>query len=144
MVTENAEFKELLPDLPPVEDWMLTGWDVTEETLLQSARRHQCCERHLVELEKKRLAKMKVRRALMPEPGWEKRFCEESDALLHLKAESGAEQIIIVNLAPTEPAETQEVDVDIDWENLKIPDDALPKLSISRLYLRLAIEVGAG
>lgn len=146
MVTESAEFKVLLPDdLPPIDDWILTGWDITKENLLQSARRHQCCERYLVELEEKRLANMRSRLALMPEPGWEKRFREESDALLRLKEKNSAEQIIIVNLAPTELVEIQEVDnTDIDWENLKIPASALPKLSISRLYFRLAIEVGAG
>lgn len=67
----------------------------------------------------------------------------EADWLRSEVARTGASDVVIVNICPTEPLGEQSGDEGIDWSDLQSLNSPAPGITASRLYFRLAIELGA-
>jgi len=104
IATESPVIKKLGLDFPALNSIMLTGWDITEESLYSRAVKQEICHHTLIEKAKERLENLKPRIGYIDKAEsvgkWVK---QESEYIKKLKNENQIEHVIIVNLLPTEP-----------------------------------------
>jgi myo-inositol-1-phosphate synthase len=144
MVTESPIIKKIGLTFPSLNSILIDGWDVKTDNLYTLARKQKICPDELVEKSKKKLESLVPRKAYNKEietiEQWIRR---ESDYIINKCFENKIEQAVIVNLCPTEPYSLQCKDGDVDWDDLNSIQLNSEGVTLSRLYFRLAIEVGA-
>ena len=144
MTTENPDLRSLGLGLPGVNDIKLYGWDLKTENLYSRAQKHRTCAPQTLELAADALKSMTPTPATLAGSAavgeWIKK---QSEALLAAAHQQGVQQIVLVNLLPTEPTTWQQDDSRIDWRSLRDVRADHRGVTPSRLYFRLAIEAGA-
>lgn len=144
LISESNAFRKFFQNLPSLESWDLVGWDPMAEDLHKAALRHRCCHPGLIEAATPILSGMCARPPLVPGLDTGSRLREEADWLRGQAKKIGATDIVIVNICPTEPIHEQATENDeFDWNDIASLNGATYGITTSRLYFRLAIEVGA-
>lgn len=141
MVTHSPKFKKLGLSLDGDEDFVIAGWDLTQLDLDKQVRRHSCVPQEVIALITPTLKHMQPRLGLVPsETPIQSWFEQEIVWLRHLRQERAITSIVLVNLCPTAPAAPSDQS---DWEDIARFNWDDPAVTVSRLYFRFAIEIGA-
>jgi myo-inositol-1-phosphate synthase len=143
LTSESSTFRRFFRQIPGLENWEVVGWDPCDEELLTAAQRHRCCSSPMLESASPILSEIRPRSPLMPGPGAGSRLLREADWLRSRAEAIGASDIVIINVCPTEPIQEQTEAGQPDWSDLSSLDTSTQGVTVSRLYFRLAIEVGA-
>ncbi|MES1243477.1 MAG: inositol-3-phosphate synthase [Acidobacteriota bacterium] len=129
--------------LLPFSSMSIHGWDMNQDTLYASCKRHRICPPEVLSKAKQRLQRIKPRKGIELQResigDWIRR---EAAHLNRKRRREDWRHVILVNLCPTEPVPKQDADERIDWRNL----DELElgaSYSVSQIYFRLAIEARA-
>jgi myo-inositol-1-phosphate synthase len=143
LATESPLIESLGRKLLPLESISLDGWDLRRQDLLSICKSHQICPPEALSRVKQQLKAIKLRKGISVQDvaigDWIRR---EAAYLLSRKQDEHFDQLILINLCPTEPMATQDLQDGYDWRDL----DRLHRtedLSVSRIYFRLAIEAQA-
>lgn len=144
MVTESKLIREMEVPFLPLDSILIIGWDIKKANLYESAINQGICSVTHVEKSKEKLELIVPRQAYNRKKenieAWIKR---EAAYINSKRSNCYCNQVVVVNLCPTEPCSLQCEDHDIDWTNLSSIQFNSTGVTISRLYFRLAIEVGA-
>jgi myo-inositol-1-phosphate synthase len=143
VATESPLVRAAGCHLLPLSSMSIDGWDIGQETLYTSCQRHRICPPAVLSKAKQRLQKIKPRKGVEAQKesigDWIRR---EAAYLNERRQREKWDQIILINLCPTEPVPEQSAEEQTDWRDL----DQLHvnvSHSVSRIYFRLAIEARA-
>ena len=144
MVTESPIIKSLGLNFPSVDTIIIDGWDVKNENLYTIAKQQGICPNNFISIAKEKLEnivpRMGVAKNVSSIKDW---IVNETNYVKETCKKNDVKEIIIVNLCPTESLFLQEDNININWEKLDTISFDLGGVTLSRLYFRLAIEVGA-
>lgn len=144
MVTESKLLTELEISFLPLNSILIDGWDLKTENLYESVLNQGICSVAHIEKAKCKLQHIVPRLTYNPIQESIGDWIYRESIYIRKKCFSeNIEQVFIVNLCPTEPCSIQLDDDDIDWDDLNSMQFDSPGVTMSRLFFRLAIEVGA-
>lgn len=142
MTTESPLIRALGVEFLDLNSILISGWDILDENLRSVCMRQNICPREAIEKSGEFLQRLTPRMGVhagVPDVAdWIRR---EAEWLRLRKEKEGIENLIIVNLCPTEPPSLQAIARSLDWDQLQsLSKEALP---VSAIYFRLAIEAKA-
>ncbi len=144
MVTESSVIKKLNLDFPLLDSIIIDGWDLKTDNLYTSALNQKVCPIELIENAKEKLEKLIPRNAYNKENETiEEWILREVNYIKEKCSQNNVEQVVVVNLCPTEPYSLQCDDDDVNWEDLSSLQLNSKGVTLSRIYFRLAIEADA-
>lgn len=144
MVTESPIIRSLGLEFISLDKIIIDGWDIEKNNLYEVAKKHEICDEKFILNGKKRLENIIPRMGITEHfPSIKEWLINETNYIKMKCKKYNVEETIIVNLCPTEPFSLQHDSEDIDWENLESISFNLKGVTLSRLYFRLAIEIGA-
>lgn len=143
MVTESPRVRALNIPLPSLSSLMITGWDLDTRDVYSAATKLRICPDELLRATRSRTEPIIPRKGITNSDQPADWIRQEAKELKNLAIQLEAKTIVILNLCPTEPHSLQSDDSDLDWASLQGRSDQQLAFSPSRLYFRLAIEVGA-
>lgn len=144
MVTESPIIKSLGLEFPSLETIIIDGWDIERENLYNIAKKQEICPDHFISNSKDKLKNIIPRMGITENVSSIKDWIiNETNYIKEVCEKNNIGEIIIINLCPTEPFSLQHDSDEIDWEKLDSINFNLKGITLSRLYFRLAIEIGA-
>lgn len=144
MVTESPIIKSLGLEFSSLETIMIDGWDVERDNLYTIAKKQEICPDKFISINKNKLEKITPRMGITEnESSIKDWIINETNYIKEICGKNDVGDIIIVNLCPTESYVLQHDSNDIDWEKLDSIGFNSKGVTLSRLYFRLAIEIGA-
>ena len=142
LMTEAGPIKRLQLPFINSERITLSGWDLENRDLYQIASTLGIVPNKVLRRSKRFLSTLTPRMGYTKALDFQKWLRDESvEMQAHIK-DVQADNVIMVNLLPTEPSSIQ-IDGSVDWEGLHEISLNSPGVTLSRLYFRLAIELGA-
>lgn len=142
LMTEANPIKQLQLPFITSERITLSGWDIDNRDLYQIASTLGIVPDKVLAKTRRFLSTLKPRAGYTKKFNLKKWLQDESAEMKAYIERVQADNVIMVNLLPTEPSSIQG-EGSIDWIGLHEISIDSPGVTLSRLYFRLAIELGA-
>ena len=142
LMTEAAPIKSLGINFIGSERITLGGWDIDQRNLYDAAVELGIVPLHELERARRYLSSIKPRPGITKKFDYKEWFEREVKQILTHADQIQARAIVILTLLPTEPISQQEA-ISVEWKNIEALTLDTPGVTLSRIYFKLAIELGA-
>lgn len=140
--TESTLAKQFCSNFLQRNEIILTGWDPLLQDISARAEALAICPSECIASASSDLTLLRPRSPFKKDTeSLSKWIATEGRHLQEQAAEHNADELIIINLCPTERLSEQKLGLDLDWNQIPVGTEL--GVTPSRIYLRLAIEAGA-